>query len=356
MNKRIPELLECGEEIVITDEVRKMFDPEEIKELTMSMIYKSEKRAKRTKRFSMILIAAALTMALTASAFAAYRYIADQFDDYFGGLSEQQAEFIEQIGTSEMSAVTANGTTITPLAMIGDDVRCYMKFRLEAPDWTQFDMTEDELEALHIWGDEDGEWYSIVDENGEKLPVYSENVEWIDAEPGDNVLELVVCFSTGANGSAHFDDGKSRTLTIPGIWREGLDKEYTKVLDGPWSFDIVFHSGVGVKTLDVDGLPVKSVEDGVEIVDDGRSITLRTMSISPLTLSYGYDYTISNPNVIPGPGTVQIVMKDGSIVEVFGGQGSDTGSYCEEDGIIQTPIDLDEVDYIQFGDQQIRIS
>lgn len=356
MNKRIPELLECGEEIVITDEVRKMFDPEEIKELTMSKIYKNEKRTKHTKRFSMILIAAALTMALTASAFAAYRYIADQFDDYFGGVTEQQAVVLEQIGAGEIQASTANGTTLTPLAVIGDDYRSYLKFRVEAPEGTQLPVIDDGSVFPQIFGDEEDEWYSIVDENGGELSVYINEMTWTDTEPGDNVLEFVACFSSDVNHPVHFNDGKSKILTIKGIWLQDPGKGYTKLLDGPWSFDIGFYSGIGAKTLDVDGLSVKSMEDGVEIEDNGRSITLRSMSISPLTLTYGYDYTISDPNVIPGPGTVQIVMKDGSIAEVIGGQGSDTGSYCEEDCIIQTPIDLDEVDYIQFGDQQIRIS
>lgn len=357
MKKKIPELLDYGDEIVVTDEIKNMFDPEEIKELTMNRIHQEEK--KPVRRSAVILLAAALAAVLTATAVAAYTYrflVAEQFDDYFGGLTEQQAEVMEQIGTGEMPASTANGTTLTPLAVIGDDVRCYMKFRLEAPVGTQLPMTEDELKFLQIFSPD--EWYSIVDETGKRLAVSCGEIKWIDTEPGDNVLEFVVCFDSNTGNPAHFSDGKSKLLTIKGIWQEGLDKEYTKLLDGPWSFDIGFYSSADVRTLDVDGLTVKRLFNGVEYEDEGKSMTLRSMSISPLTLTYEYDFTCPDPDVtLPGPGTVDIVMRDGCIAETIrGGGGFWTDSHMAEVAIIQVPIDLDEVAYVQFGNQQIKVN
>lgn len=107
----------------------------------------------------------------------------------------------------------------------------------------------------------------------------------------------------------------------------------------------------------MDGLPVKRPFNGVEYEDEGVSMTLRSMRISPLALSYAYDFTCPDPSrMIPGPGTVYIVMKAGSITEVVGGPSRETDLCWSQQATIQAPIDLDEVDYIQFGSQQIKIS
>lgn len=355
MKKKIPELLDFDDEIVVTDEIRNLFDPEEIKEMTMNKIHQNEPQASRVRKPAMVILAAAAAAALTMTAFAAYQFlIADQFGGYFGELTNDQAEVMEQIGTGEMPACTANGTTLTPLTAIGDESQCYMKFRLEAPEGTEWPETEEEWKALHIFAPTAEDWYSIADENGEDIPVYSE-IEWIDAAPGDQTVEFIVRFSSDMDSPAHFNDGKSKILTIPGIWREEPDKEYTKLLEGPWSFDIGFYGAAAEVSLDVDGLPVTCTVDGVEQEEEGVSITLRAMRISPLALTYTCDFTSPDPNMVPGPGDIQIVMKDGSTVETLGGQGSFSDSYFAEQSIIQAPVDLEKVDYIQFGNQQIKM-
>ena len=356
MKKKIPEL--PTDEMVIPDEIKTMFDPEEIKELTMKKIHQSEPQTGRVRKPYAVLLAAALAAVLTATAFAAYRLlISDQFDGYFGELTPQQTEVMEQIGTVEMPASTANGITITPLAVIGDSYCCYAKFQLEAPEGTEFNMTDDQLRFLHIFGPEWEDRYSIADTDGNALAISSEDVEWIDSTPGDNVLEFIVRFSSDMSRPARFNDGTAKILTIKGIWREELDKEYTKVLDGPWSFDIGFYSAVSEKVLDVDGLPVKHVFQGVQYEEEGTSITLRSMSISPLTLSYTYDFTCPDPETtIPGPGDIYIVMNDGSITEVLRGGASWTDSSVSNQDTIEAPLDLDEAAYIQFGNQQIPVN
>lgn len=357
MKKKIPELLDYDDEIVVTDEIRNLFDSEQIKELTMNKIHQNEPRANRVRKPAVFILAAAAAAALTMTAFAAYQFlIADQFGGYFGELSNDQAEVMEQIGTSEIPACTANGTTLTPLTAIGDESQCYIKFRLEAPEGTEWPTTEEEWKALHIFGPTAEEWYHIVDENGADIPFYSSEIEWMDAVPGDNTAEFIVRFSSDMDNPARFNDGKSKILTIPGIWREEPDKEYTKLLEGPWSFDIGFRGAAVEVSLDVDGLPVKCVFEGVEQEKEGMSMTLRTLKISPLALTYTYSFTSPDPNqTIPGPGAIQIVMKDGSVVETLGGQGSCTDSYLAEQAVMQAPIDLGQVDYIQFGNQQIKM-
>ena len=72
MKKEIPELLNHDDEMVITDEIRNLFDPAEIKELTMKKIHESEHQTTHIRRPAAIILAAALAALLTVTAFAAY--------------------------------------------------------------------------------------------------------------------------------------------------------------------------------------------------------------------------------------------------------------------------------------------
>ena len=68
MKKKIPELLDFDDEIVVTDEIRNLFDPEEIKEMTMNKIHQNEPQASRVRKPAMVILAAAAAAALTMTA------------------------------------------------------------------------------------------------------------------------------------------------------------------------------------------------------------------------------------------------------------------------------------------------
>ena len=71
MDKRISEIFDYGDEIVVTDEINIMFDPAEIKEITMRKINKTTPRPHRSFRRAMIIAAAAcLILALGITAYA----------------------------------------------------------------------------------------------------------------------------------------------------------------------------------------------------------------------------------------------------------------------------------------------
>jgi len=291
---------------------------------------------------------------------------ADSFDDYFGELNDSQKEVMEQIGTREIMASTSNGVTITPQAIIADDYFLYGRFRIEGPadaSW-QFpayeqeglDLPDTSLSFLHTFGPSFEDREFVYDESGKALSISTSSTVWYDETPGDNVLEFVLKLTGSENNPPYFADGKPKTLTIKNIWKEGLDKNYTVFLEGPWSFEVGLYSEVDVHSLDVDGLPVLRLYNGNVYEDTDSSMTLRSMSISPISLCYAYDYTCADPNIAyPGPGTVEIVMIDGRRIDTDYQGGRWTESSCFDLCSLASPIDLEQVAYIQFGNQQIKI-
>lgn len=157
---------------------------------------------------------------------------------------------------------------------------------------------------------------------------------------------MVVRISAQYGGDLRFNDGISKTLCIDGLWLQSPDKTYTRVLDGVWTFDIGLYGASGSKTLDVDGKNA--------IGDGGYEINLKSMDISPLSIRYSYTFDYVE-GVTPGPGNFYTVMKDGTRIEVNMADGQYTGTSDEGHGYFNTPVDVSEVDYIQFGDLVIPV-
>ena len=71
MDKKISELFDYGDEIAVTDEINAMFDPAEIKEITMRKIHENSTHPRRSfRRITAVALAACLILALGVTAYA----------------------------------------------------------------------------------------------------------------------------------------------------------------------------------------------------------------------------------------------------------------------------------------------
>ena len=71
MDKKISELFDYGDEIAVTDEINTMFDPAEIKEITMRKIHENSAHPRRHfRRITALALAACLVLALGVIAYA----------------------------------------------------------------------------------------------------------------------------------------------------------------------------------------------------------------------------------------------------------------------------------------------
>ena len=92
--------------------------------------------------------------------------------------------------------------------------------------------------------------------------------------------------------------------------------------------------------------------------------TVEEMSLSPLSLSYRYTTTLPKDNswIDAGLGPVELILKDGTEIPCIHGHDTDVGDpqagTRELEGFIvfDQPLDLSQVDYVQYGDNKIPVN
>lgn len=305
---------------------------------------------KTRKRFTIgrmagIAAAVCLVLAMGITAYATNASFANWFKDIFSGPPAQE-DVYEQISASGMAPCTSNGTTITPVAAIADNTMCYIRLRIDAPEGTNLNIPDENDGYLQLANDS---YDLLVNKETGKIESGCYVLHWMDDVPGDNSIDVVITFyGQTVTGLTHFNDNKMRTVNIHSIWLQDSYKNYSVVLKGSWSFDIVFPAGK-VRELDVKGLEVQ----GLTV---GETMTLTQMSISPLSLDASYRFTTPDEDMLPGPGTILVVMKDGTEIGCAAGSGEDGNGWTHSTYILHTLIDVSEVDYIQFGSQQIKVN
>lgn len=350
-----------------------------IKEITMNQINTEANTNKSVRRFkpARLFIAAAVVAALSVSAFAADRIFGagELFQDFFskegGSLSQGQLDTIDQLGhavgeaaANLPAAVTDNGATITPLAVIADENIYYIRLRVEAPEGTALPDLD---------GDTQGYYQleaSLETPEGAYMEFGYNEVKTVldDDDPTDNRKEFVLCFLTPEGETdLKFNDEVSKTLAISGLWIQSPDKEYTPIFTGDFVFD--FGLSFQSQTIDLDAAGLTWHDELIDYTN-----TIQALSLSPLSLTYRVDCSLPrNDSVGPFFGDIKIVLKDGTVFF------SESQDYDAMRHYIQTrpvtlpitgepwgafrnyipfdqPLDLSQVDYVQYGDSKIPVN
>lgn len=335
-----------------------------IKELTMKKIENQQggrPAVKKTRRVAKgLLIAAIVAVMCTATVAAAKLGVADSFKGYFGDLTEEQKQLMEEMGTTDMQPVTSNGITITPLAVYGDAYNYYIRLLVQAPEGTVLRIPG-EGDLMPRGTEEDG----ILETADYDFSGMGYSVKWEDSTPGDNTLEGVVylegqMLSDDAaqwvgETRMRFDDGQPKWLHITRFVL-GVGDEYTEtVLEGDWRFALPDLSAQAAPIeVDASGLTVESTQPG-------RMIYVDTFRISSTYIQVKYDSdSIDDFDAPPcePEGGWALVLDDGAEVagddsDVCGG--SYNNSHVDLYFRFAAPIDVSRVDYIRFGTLEIPV-
>ena len=335
-----------------------------IKELTMKKIENQQggrPAVKKTRRVAKgLLIAAIVAVMCTATVAAAKLGVADSFKGYFGDLTEEQKQLMEEMGTTDMQSVTSNGITITPLAVYGDAYNYYIRLLVQAPEGTVLRIPG-EGDLMPRGTEEDG----ILETADYDFSGMGYSVKWEDSTPGDNTLEGVVylegqMLSDDAaqwvgETRMRFDDGQPKWLHITRFVL-GVGDEYTEtVLEGDWRFALPDLSAQAAPIeVDASGLTVESTQPD-------RMIYLDTFRISSTYIQVKYDSdSIDDFDAPPcePEGGWALVLDDGTEVagddsDVCGG--SYNNSHVDLYFRFAAPIDVSRVDYIRFGTLEIPV-
>lgn len=385
MKRKISDLLDAVEEDQIQISGETPLSSARVKELTMKKI-KGEKRPRLYRLPVRIAAAAAAVVLLTATVFAAAGLMGagDLMRDAFNWRSREpltttQVETLNSIGHvfdgSEEYSVTSNGATITPVAALADEDCYYLHLRVEAPEGVvlpdleegQFYSFEHQIKGLSL---------TLETDDGESYPPLSYMMIHCrplpDKDPADNVKEIVMVLSGSLDKGVRYNDGSSKLLTLYGLGITtpvGQPWQEEKLFQGKFQFDIGTHFESRMAVIDCGGAAWTDP-------DTGETNLLDTMKLSPLGIRFDFRSSLkeNNQRRMPmDPGDVRIVMKDGSELLTYhncsyitanGPKDHHDPYYQISPGLLtetpewslatyrhfDTPLELDQVDYVQFGE------
>ena len=300
-----------------------------------------------------VAIAIAVLLLITAAAAAAVSL----WVSYFGGLDQRQQEIIgdmersgekteePETGVEKTAALLPppaehDGVTITPLRLLGAKNKLYLALEIRAPEGTVFS-PEDRYELF------DG--MQVPEERRTEMLGSSGSFAVLEAgtrEP--NVLVGV------AEKTTSFDVGGC-SYVVRALYRFTPDGEQETVFGGwnpeagptdSWEIPIP-------EDLNQDQLLEPDVE-GLSMTDGGKTMTLLSMSVSPLGIWWKYRLEGEDP----WP-RVRVVlrMRDGSEVEAAPGQLTmgDMGSGCTASIDFAKPVDLSQAEAVLWGDVEIPL-
>ena len=276
---------------------------------------------------------------------------------YFGGLDQRQQEIIgdmelngekteepetwvEKTAALLPPPVEHDGVTITPLRLLGAKNKLYLALEIRAPEGTVFS-PEDRYELF------DG--MQVPEERRTEMLGSSGSFAVLEAgtrEP--NVLVGV------AEKTTSFDVGGC-SYVVRALYRFTPDGAQETVCGGwnpeagptdSWEIPIP-------EDLNQDQLLEPDVE-GLSMTDGGKTMTLLSMSVSPLGIWWKYRLEGEDP----WP-RVRVVlrMRDGSEVEAAPGQLTmgDMGSGCTASIDFAKPVDLSQAEAVLWGDVEIPL-
>lgn len=384
MKKRISDLLDGYADGGVEFSGDTPLSSARIKELTMSKITPNKKKMIRWP--VRLLAAAAIVAVLTASAFAVVHIAGagELMQSFFtrgdAPLTTGQIEGLDQIGKTFGEGVTDNGATITPIAAIADEYCYYLRLRIEAPEGAVLpDLDPNTDGAYQLDGKQwPEEKMTFTSETGEEIKGHGRMVECLpDDDPTDNVKDLVVRYQAlgpEKEGYAVFNNGSLRMLTIHGLWIQSPDKIYTPVFTGKFVLDVGGCFEKRSLTVDCGGA------DYHDQTGYGYTMWMDQVVLSPLSITVNYRDNVNQAGsefVGAGIEGLQIVLKDGTVAydRVPWWTCGEDGDYplpdgwdpaamlndgpvrtLEHYGLFDQPLDLDQVDYIKYGEHIIPVN
>lgn len=318
---------------------------------------------KANRRLSFLIAAIIAVTALTATAFAAEE-ITGWFREYFTrdfDLTQGQIEYIEENEQIVAETQKHNGYSLELKSILSDGNMVYVTVGITAPA----DVTYADLAGLSGMG------MDFYDENG--VPGGSWGMQICDDMDGlENTINLVLKLNP-----ATWNNRSTWILRIDELRKDVYNEEYERELlntkyagqenimftdeeaaliyqqvtlaEGPWEFTIDL-SNVETQILELITEPVKAQScygfkpDGTNVYEE---VEITSFLLSPLSATIKADSGIGALDFTPDSDhLIYVIMKDGSRIELFG----NWGTIGEQHLTAESPIILDEVDYVLLAD------
>ena len=327
-------------------------DAARIREITMDRI----NTKKPIRRWGMrLLLAAAITVLLTVSVFAAENIMTydDWFRDFFSGkevvadISENQLSLLESSLTPINQSVTSNGYTVTLETAITDGYVAYFTFRVDAPEGVVLDKYRYDFGEvpLDIFGEDIDDGDITIQSGGWRT------LE--DEDPTDNTVRLLleISVSDPANMDSALTDKAEKTITLNTFLGDAGPESPCEIqAEGEWRFSFTLPD-TDLVTQEVEMLssPVRCTarrQSGQHNFNIAVQVT--SFRLRPLTATLIFEEPLTGfwEGIILDP--IHVILKDGSRVLARFSSGSYRGDVCICTMEFDVPVSFADVDYIEF--------
>lgn len=286
------------------------------------------------------------------------------FDDFLGiftnranaPLSDNQEQFIEGAVAEIGERVTCNGYTVTAKGAFTDGTVAYVLLDVIAPEGVNID---DLAVAFHTEAKE-----IIRGENPDKhLNITGLGITSIPIADNDgkaNTTSVLIEIScVRLNGSVYsFADGYARYLELRDLhyYLDEYPYSYTTISDGTWKFEIMFNA-VHEGEVELLTAPMRMQIQRMTVTDYVDA-TISSIRLKGMGVIFYFTIDADDIQEAGDFGEVQIVMKDGSVVNAYPEtaarvENGDSGNavFCCY-YITQAPIIFEEVDHVIVGEKE----
>ena len=252
-------------------------------------------------------------------------------------LSQGQSAYIEQNTQVIGQSVTVNGYTVTVESAIAEERVACIRLRLEGPGLADIYSGDFRPRPLA-----DGRGYEpLFFEKGHTSAEESPYGlgRWIFS-PDGNAISILIQLDQSANPDApSFEAGVPYVLHLTDLYVNGFGQTERILTEGTWDFEIVFDH-LNTDSAELISLPITITHENISL--RVTSLKLRTMGIDVRFAPGAYDYL--GRDCFEGS---WVVLKDGTRVSVYPQFYNPEGSAGLS---LDCPIDLEEVDYVEFRD------
>lgn len=286
--------------------------------------------------------------------FAAAFGVIDDFLGFFekrngSALSETQQQYIEQACADIGESFTCDGVTVTVQGAITDGKTYYIYLDIVAPE-------DISLEALNGHGL--GFTRTLRSENPYRHDVSSVSGGCIPVEDYDgksNTISMILqtTVMTPNHSEFSFADGYERTLYLENLsaYSDIYPFEQYTVAEGLWSFRFTFAQAAENDQPIMEILTAPVICQGNRLSGESFSVSVDSIKLNALGATLYYSYVPGSVREATDFGRIQIVMKDGSVVNAHP-RSAVSGSVSY---VYDAPVLFSEVEHLIINNQIIPV-
>ena len=286
--------------------------------------------------------------------FAAAFGVIDDFLGFFekrngSALSETQQQYIEQACADIGESFTCDGVTVTVQGAITDGKTYYIYLDIVAPE-------DISLEALNGHGL--GFTRTLRSENPYRHDVSSVSGGCIPVEDYDgksNTISMILqtTVMTPNHSEFSFADGYERTLYLENLsaYSDIYPFEQYTVAEGLWSFRFTFAQAAENDQPIMEILTDPVICQGNRLSGESFSVSVDSIKLNALGATLYYSYVPGSVREAADFGRIQIVMKDGSVVNAHP-RSAVSGSVSY---VYDAPVLFSEVEHLIINNQIIPV-